>query len=125
MLWLTLTTNQALPYWLGNLGENTLSLVVQFHYDFVNFLRQRLTLELRMARNSPCSPKLALNSCRSSCLLIYGIIDMGHYMAKVTFQIVLFLKGLEESSYVIKKQSMPASRLAQSLLTSSLSHIPM
>lgn len=50
---------------------------------------------------------------------------MGHYMTMVTFQIVLFLKGLEESSYMIKKQSMPASRLAQSLLTSSLSHIPM
>lgn len=50
---------------------------------------------------------------------------MGHYMAKVTFLIVLFLKGLEKSSYVIKKQSVPASRLAQSLLTSSLSHIPM
>lgn len=37
----------------------------------------------------------------------------GHYMA-----MVLFLKGLEESSYVIEKQSTPASRLAQSLLTS-------
>lgn len=103
---------------MGNPGQNTLSLVLQFHYDFFNFLRQRLTLELRMARNSLCSPKLALNSCQSSCLLIYGIIDTDHYMAMVTFPIVLFLKGLEESSYVIKKQSMPASRLAQSLLTS-------